>query len=264
MPVSRTRSVAFLLVHVAATAFLFALAQDVQASVSGSTHSLRVVEVKTPRIRWSCTTGIVVGGRYPQVLDRDRPLYAVNAALRAAALADEGWLIAGGCPAGPNGPGPAYFSPQPQIESRISASSVVVSALIFAASSPPGANFSYNWTAATIRVGTATPVTITALFRSPRRGIEALAAAARPRLSAQMAARDCWVHSPTRTGIAPKASNYRYFALTTTGLAVGFTSDIVAPPSCGWFMITVPYRELHPYLSSLGRELIAGVRRPLR
>jgi len=55
------------------------------------------------------------------------------------------------------------------------------------------------------------------------------------------------------------ARNYRQFALTPEGLAVG-VNEIGA---CGNWQATVPYRILRPYLSELGAELIAGVHRPL-
>jgi hypothetical protein len=261
--VSRCRSVLLGLGLVVSVGALCASALGYEASAHGRVHPLAVAELKTPRIRSSCVTGITVGGRYPQVFDEGVPLRAVNAALRAAALVDERWLISGGCPAGPDGPPPADYMPHPGIESRISASSVVVSALMFAASAPPGANFSYDWTAVTVRVATATRVTLAALFRSPRKGLEALAAVARARLSAQMSG-SCWVRSPTPTGIAPTPSNYRYFALATHGLALGFTAGAVDPQDCGPLLITIPYTVLHPYLSSLGRQLIAGVRQPLK
>jgi hypothetical protein len=234
-------------------------------SANRSVYPLTVVESKPPRIRWSCrSTNIGVGGMYPQVFDKGAPLRAVNAALRASALADERSLIAGGCPPGRIGPAPAIYKPHPEIESMISASSVVVSALILAESSPPGANFSYGWAAVTVRVATATPVSVAELFQSPREGLRAVAAAARARLAAQLSARKCWVQSPTSTGIAPTTSNYRYFALTTRGLAIGFTAGVVAPRVCGQFSVTIPYEQLYPHFGKLGRELVTGVRRPLK
>jgi hypothetical protein len=54
------------------------------------------------------------------------------------------------------------------------------------------------------------------------------------------------------------ARNYREFALTPTGLAVGVNET----GACGRMEATVPYRMVRPYLSTLGETLVAGVRRP--
>ena len=51
--------------------------------------------------------------------------------------------------------------------------------------------------------------------------------------------------------------NYRYFALTPHGLALAFSQE----PACNRIEGIVPYRVLQPYLSNLGRQLVAGVRR---
>ena len=56
----------------------------------------------------------------------------------------------------------------------------------------------------------------------------------------------------------PTARNYRYFALTPNGLAVGSWLE----EACTRLQATVPYTRLRPYLTSLGRQLVAGVRRP--
>lgn len=57
---------------------------------------------------------------------------------------------------------------------------------------------------------------------------------------------------------APRAHNYRYFALTIRGLAVGFWQA----PACDRLQATVRYSHVRPYLSKLGERLVAGVRRP--
>lgn len=232
------------------------------SNAAGGVYSLKVVNAKTPRIRWSCrTTGITVSGRYPQAFHKGLPLTAVNAALRAAALADERSLIAGGCPpGGRNGaPGPAIYETDPKLP-LMSASSVVVSALMHAGSIPPGANFSYDWAAVTIRVATARQISIADLFEHPDQGLKAVAAAARARLFSRNV---CAKQYPSPSGFEPKISNYRYFALTTKGLAIGFTAGVVAPRICGYFLVTLPYARLRPYLGKVGRELVAGVRPPL-
>lgn len=197
-------------------------------------------------------------GRYPQVARNGHPLRAVNAALRAKVLSDERSLISGGCPAGRHGPGPAYYVTNPS-RALISASSVVVSALMFGGGTPPGANFSSDWAAVTVRVADAQRINIGDLFRTPYQGLSAVAATARARL---MTRYPCVRSSPNPSGFAPKRSNYRYFALTTRGLAVGFTAGVIAPQVCGYHLVIVPYARLQPFFGKLGRALIAGVRAP--
>lgn len=255
---------AMFLVSAAAAVLAVTGARAASPSPGRNVYPLRVVEVKTPKLDWSCkTASISVGGTYPQVLHDGVPLSTVNAALRAAALADQRFVVSGACPqSGRYGrPTPAIYRPEPDLTLRISASSVVVSALMLAVSTPPAANFSYDWTAATVRVATAARVGIGDLFHSPSEGLRTIAAAVRVRLSASHA---CVRRSPNPSGFAPTSSNYRYFALTTKGLAIGFTAGAIAPRSCGWFLVTVPYTVLRPHLNSLGRTLIAGVRAPLR
>jgi hypothetical protein len=62
-----------------------------------------------------------------------------------------------------------------------------------------------------------------------------------------------------RGGFAPTKSHYRYFALTSNGLAVGIPQAQVASDACGRVEETIPYKALLPYLSSNGKELVAAV-----
>lgn len=63
-------------------------------------------------------------------------------------------------------------------------------------------------------------------------------------------------------GFSPTAENYRSFALTPDGLAIGFAIGQVGFPPCGSVSVVVPYDDIRPYLSVLGRSLVAGVRPP--
>src|SRR5437764_1335528 len=54
------------------------------------------------------------------------------------------------------------------------------------------------------------------------------------------------------------AENYRTFALTPRGLAVG-APEVEA---CYRLVATVPYAVVRPYLSDLGMSLVDGVRSP--
>jgi hypothetical protein len=243
------------------TAGSLALTSVASSQAGPRVYPLAVAEVKTPHIRFSCPAhaGLTVSGRYPQVFRGSVTLSAVNAVIRAAVLADQRSLVAGvNC--GPLGPAPGYYETIPRLE-LISASSVVFSALIPSGKIPPGANFSIAWTAITVRIATARLVTVTDLFRSPKEGLRALAALARRRLSARS---HCVRDYANPAGFEPSVENFKHFALTTTGLALGFSAGQVSLLSCGSMEVTLPYAPLRPYLSALGRELVAGVRRPIR
>src|SRR2546429_5949289 len=107
----------------------------------------------------------------------------------------------------------------------MSASTVVVSALLPATREVfPGQSGGDDWLAMTVRVPSGTRVTITDLFKSPDRGLHVLAAAWKARIR-RTGGGPCphgyrEVHAPT-------ARDYRAFALTPTGLAVG-TSEVAA------------------------------------
>ena len=100
------------------------------------------------------------------------------------------------------------------------------------------------------------------LFASPGRALDALAAASRKNGCVAVALHDPGLGPYVAPWLKPTMSNYRYFALTPQGLAVGFEQDTVASPPCGRVEVTVPYSVLRPYLSRLGATLIAAVRRP--
>jgi hypothetical protein len=61
------------------------------------------------------------------------------------------------------------------------------------------------------------------------------------------------------TGFAPIASSFRYFALLPSGLYVGFPNGQVAGTTCGRVLARVGYEALRPYLTSLGKTLVASV-----
>jgi dipeptidyl aminopeptidase/acylaminoacyl peptidase len=95
------------------------------------------------------------------------------------------------------------------------------------------------------------------MFARPKRGLRALAIAWRARIR-RTAGSPCLRIYPDH--YRATYSNYRAFALTPTGAAVG-SPEIAA---CYRLAATVPYRVIRPYLSSLGKRLVAGVRAPAR
>src|SRR5437763_11047576 len=102
------------------------------------------------------------------------------------------------------------------------ATSVVVSALIPLDVILPGGHEASSWLSVTVRVPSGSPVHIVDLFGSPSLGLRTLAVVVRKRLvSSNSCVReslkdDCRYSPPLRhaRGFYPKATNYRYFALT--------------------------------------------------
>jgi len=222
------------------------------SGLSARTLPLAVVEAPTPRFQ---VPRYDTSGTYPRVRDRNLDLSAVNAALREAVLADQREFA----------PGARRYSIgtakrfrgvyETSVDRRLlAASTVVVSALMPATTLYPGGSHGKTWVAMTIRVPSGEPVMITDLFADPPRGLRVLARAWKTRATSRYGRCVAIVPSDYR----PTAHNYRHFALTVHGLAVGF----LQPPSCNRLQATVPYAVLRPHLSKLGATLVTGVRRP--
>jgi hypothetical protein len=119
----------------------------------------------------------------------------------------------------------------------------------------PGASLGKGWVAMTVRVPTGAAVRITDLFADPSHGLRVLATA----WKAQMRQTKLWgCIAKDLIRYRPTAQNYRYFALTPNGVAVRSWQE----ERCNRTQATVPYTLLRPYLSSLGKQLVVGVRRP--
>lgn len=214
--------------------------------------ALTVVPASTPRFavpRFDTT------GTFPQVREGDDTLRAVNAALRNAVLADQRAFE------------PYARREEPGINHRyrglyqttinrslLSASTVVVSALLPATRELfPGQDGGDDWLGMTVRVPSGTPVRITDLFAHANQGLRILAMAWKARIRRTSAAPCLGAYADMYT---PTVAHYKNFALTVRGIAVG-TEEVAA---CYRLVATVPYRVLQPYLSNLGRTLVAGVR----
>jgi len=214
---------------------------------------LRVVAAPTPRFP---VPRYDTSGTYPQVRG-DLDLRAVNVGLRKAVRADQREYA----PSArrsirvKNGYRGIY---QTAIDWRLlSASTVVVSALLPAIKLHPGGNEGRTWVPATVRVPSGALVGITDLFAHPSRALRVLAKAWKAQV--RRTKPKMWpCVSQFPEDYAPRAHNYRYFALTIRGLAVGFWQA----PACDRLQATVRYSHVRPYLSKLGERLVAGVRRP--
>ena len=148
----------------------------------------------------------------------------------------------------------------------VSASTVVVSELIPILELFPGGNDGAGWLSVTLQVPSAAVVSIGALFSSAPAGLQAVALGVRSRLNKIQCFRSGFTDPIASTGfnraLEPRAQNFRYFALTSTGLAVGFPNGQVAEPACGRVAVVIPYHSLRLYLSPMGSRLVAGVRQP--
>jgi hypothetical protein len=203
---------------------------------------------------------IVTSGVYPEVSGGDIDLRAVNATLREAVLSDE-----------------RSFRPYARSERRtlerdhmnvhatsrgrylmwvdrrlVSASTAVVSVLLpETAEAFEGQEGGDTWLSMTVAVPSGRRLTLRDLFAHVDRALPVLQHAWR---RSHLCAR---IYGFLYT---PKVSNYRAFALTPTGLAIG-VPEVAA---CYRQLMIVPYRIVDPYLSKLGRRLVAGARQPQR
>jgi hypothetical protein len=233
--------------------------------------SLEVVGTPAPKLS---VPNYRTRGTYPTVAGAGVDLAPVNATLREAVLEAQRsyassiqktrvkmpWLFR-----------PTYrhagvyqLSPKRRLTA---ASTVVVSTLIPLLRLLPGGNNGSTWLSVTVEVPSGRPVALSDLFAEPKRGLRALASAVKRRVEAtnaciRQSVRDPLAGGLNARGFRPTPSNYRYFALTPSGLAVGLPIGQVGGSSCGRVEATVPYDVLHPFLSQLGRKLVAGVRRP--
>jgi hypothetical protein len=212
-----------------------------------------VYAAKTPRLRVS---GYETRGTYPQVRRAGLDLRAVNAALRAAVLADERAYAPYARRQRARVPTERGVYRTAVDRKLVSASSVVVSALLpLTREAFPGQSGGDGWLPATVRVPSGARVTIDELFTSPGQGLRALAIAWKAAVRKTAAAPCLRIYPEAYTATV---GHYSAFALTPRGLAVG-SWEIAA---CYRLLATVPYSVLRPYLSRLGLVLVAGVRRP--
>lgn len=235
--------------------------------------ALRLTFLEIPRLR---VAGYRTSGTYPVIAGRGGDVSRVNAALRSAVTLAERKDARAALAAELRLPrrlrirlnryDPGTYSVSPEAR-WMSASTRVVSALIPVRALPPGGTDGDGWMSMTIRFPSGEAVRLRDLFADPQTGLTALADAVRRRGLAQNKCIRLSVRSPmtgniSLQGFLPTDAHYRFFALTPTGLAVGFPNGQVAFSGCGRVAVTVPYKLLTRYLSRDGRDLIAGVRKP--
>ncbi len=136
-----------------------------------------------------------------------------------------------------------------------SASTVVVSALIPALEVYPDGNEGQTWIATTIDTRSGRSVSLRDLLANPPLALRQLASD----WKAQLRGSPLWTSvAEDPASYTPTLDHYRHFALTPSGLAFGFPQEPAGPRIAA----VIPYRLVRPYLSPLGRHLVAGVRRP--
>lgn len=224
---------------------------------------LQVVAVPIPRFR---VRGYESSGTYPQV-NGGAHLGAVNAALRAAVVADQRAYALEARSArayldrnhpNPRDPYRRGFYRMAVERPFVSASTVVVSALLPAKheafGGQPGGD---DWFSTTVLVPSGRRVEITDLFRDRSRGLQAFGRAWKAQLRRQGLGACLDGYGRVYEGTV---GTHPQFALTPNGLAVGIDEEA----ACYALGVTIPYRALRRHMSKLGMKLIAGVRRPSR
>jgi hypothetical protein len=195
----------------------------------------------------------VTSGAYPNVRGSSKTAARTNIALRRALVKDQrSYASLARQHSVPNGAG-VY---ETAIDRGLtSASTVVVSTLIPALKLYPGGNNGQTWISATVDVRSGRAVSLPQLLANPSLALPVLAGEWKASLRHTM----LWAYvAEDAAGYTPSFAHYRYFALTPTGLAFAFGQE----PGGSRFSAVIPYRLVRPFLSSLGRRLVAGVRQP--
>lgn len=248
-PAGRVRS-RLLLPVVLMAAVALAATSAVAAVERSSVRRLTLVGAATPCLP---IRGYVTSGVFPSVRGGSRQATRANIVLRRAVVSEQRRYARAARRAGlPSAAGAYETAIDPSL---VSASSVVVSALIPSFAVRPGGGARQTWISATVDLRSGKEVSLRELLASPSLALPLLVrdwqAQLRGSASWRYVARDPARYTPT-------FSHYRQFALTPAGLAFGFAQESAGVR----FAAVIPYRLVRPYLSPLGRRLVAGVRRP--
>jgi hypothetical protein len=212
---------------------------------------------------------IHASGQYPQMAGS--PSSKVNRELRNLALREEsGFRVAAlrskafiSAKARQIHPGGFRISTVPRL---LGASTSTLSVLLPVTAFIPLGVVQEYWISLTMRMPSGAPVALRDLFAQPTVGLRLLGKAAKRVLLD----RNRCVRESRANGAARLASNRGFepalieddaFALTPTGITIGFAEGGVASPSCGRLDVTVPYESVTPYASFLGLQLVSGTRR---
>lgn len=248
--VERVRSPSRRLVFVFLAALALAAATAIPSVGRSRVHSLVLVSAAPPCFP---VPDYVTWGAYPNVRGSSARAARTNIALRRALVMDQRRYARSARLQSPQNGAGIY---ETSIDRGLtSASTVVVSALMPALKLYPGGSDGQTWASATVDVRSGRTVSLRQLLGSPSLALRVLAREWKTRLRGTA----LWPYVAKNTAsYTPSFEHYRHFALTPRGLAFGFRRE----PAGSRFAAVIPYRLVHPYLSPLGRRLVAGVRRP--
>lgn len=221
---------------------------------SAGVTALRLAPATTPRFR---VAKYSTEGTYVQVRGAG-DLARVNAALRRIVTSDQRAYAKSARRAARHAGSKTRGAYATAVDPRlVSASTLVVSALMPSIHLFPGGMHGGVVLSGTVLVPSGRRVSLTQLFKRPASALPVLA-----REFKRVYLRD---HPPRYSGcvknqpsLRPSPDNYRHFALLASGLALGFNQI----GACGPLIATVPYARLRPYFGHLGRLLVDGVRSP--
>ena len=156
-------------------------------------------------------------------------------------------------------PGLYDVSPRPDL---IAANTTLISALMPVQKLFPGGVDGAVWLSSTVQVPSGEPVSLVDLLAVSESGLNSLSMEAAKELTQHgicgigpsMGKNDTAVQTE---GLKPTVANFKYFALTGNGLALGFPNGQVAAASCGRVEVIIPYSRLGSLWSVLGKSLVA-------
>jgi hypothetical protein len=203
-------------------------------------------------------------GSFPQVSHAGLDLIAVNLALKSTVIRDQdAWSVRaiqqmkevdrGNY----TGTYDVSFDPTLMV-----ANTVLVSTLYPVQRLFPGGNDGSDWLATSMLVPSGKPVVLPDLFRPGSNWLEVIADETRredARLGVCTPPPDSDMFASWKDeGLAPKASNYRNFAITPDGLDFGLPQGQLGSPACGAPRFTLAWESLERVLSTKGRYLAAA------
>lgn len=224
-----------------------------------TTHTRKKVDARfstslaRPRSRFSCS----------QVSGGGLNLALVNNALRSAALDAENAYktfaehFKSEVSYGYTGPREFNLDFTP---STMVATTSLVSAMYPSAACAPGGNDCAGWVATTMTVPSAEPITLADLFGGS--WLEVVSAQTKLQVARQQYCQPdstgdlgSVAQNQYNQGVAPMSQNYKYFALSHDGVAIGLQQGQIGIEACGTKAITLPWPSVQTQLTASGRQL---------
>lgn len=233
-------------------------------AIAGHVSPLRIIASSLPRVP---NHQVHTSGSFPELAPSSASSPKVNPILELAVRTDEhrfAALIRSEKIDRRTAPGVYRMT---TVRRLVSASSVVFSALVPTRRIVPGLNGGDSWFAMTVLTQSGRPLALDDLFTNVRQGLRVLSATVRERLittnrCVRNSLSDAIAGPEFRRALSATLQHYRYFALLSTGLAVGFPVGQVAYPACGSVDVVIPYRSIVAVSSRFGRSVMAGTRAP--